>query len=321
MSLLIHFCIIGYNNRIVGDMLTSNTTYYMPINATKKFSYSSMIYLSNEIGQAGIIDTISFYVNNDPYNFYVDHQRIFIKEIDNNAHTSNTFPDTTTMLKVYDGSIVFNGHGWQKIPLQNVFNFSGNKNLQIVWINSKSNIANSGYVYFKRTNFSSNRGLSFSADNVDYTSSASYVNYLPNIYFSLKGCSSQLVPDTVFVINNPPYELAVEQLLTPLDSSCSSSQAFVSVRLHNYGYSTIPSGASITCKLNNSITITSNTTEPIQPDGSIDFVFSSPLNIPFIHGIANINLQVYPTTQTYSTLTFNDTLNKNLYLKLLPTDP
>ena len=311
----------GYNNRIVGDMLTSNTTYYMPINATKKFSYSSMIYLSNEIGQAGIIDTISFYVNNDPYNFYVDHQRIFIKEIDNNAHTSNTFPDTTTMLKVYDGSIVFNGHGWQKIPLQNVFNFSGNKNLQIVWINSKSNIANSGYVYFKRTNFSSNRGLSFSADNVDYTSSASYANYLPNIYFSLKGCSSQLVPDTVFVINNPPYELAVEQLLAPLDSSCSSSQAYVSVRLHNYGNSTIPSGASITCKLNNSITITSNTTEPIQPDGSIDFVFSSPLNIPFIHGIANINLQVYPTNQDYSTLTFNDTLNKNLYLKLLPTDP
>ena len=24
-----------------------------------------------------------------------------------------------------------------------------------------------------------------------------YVNYLPNIYFSLKGCSSRLVPDTV----------------------------------------------------------------------------------------------------------------------------
>lgn len=42
------------------------------------------------------------------------------------------------------------------------------------------------------------------------------VTYVPNIYISISGCSSELVADTVYVINFPQYELAVEQLVYPI---------------------------------------------------------------------------------------------------------
>ncbi|HNQ21366.1 MAG TPA: hypothetical protein PKI46_09925, partial [Bacteroidales bacterium] len=47
----------GVNIKIVGDMNSTTTTYFMPTNGWYNYSYSSMIYLSSEIGQGELIDT------------------------------------------------------------------------------------------------------------------------------------------------------------------------------------------------------------------------------------------------------------------------
>ncbi|MBK6934799.1 MAG: hypothetical protein IPH17_07005 [Bacteroidales bacterium] len=86
----------------------------------------SMIYLSSEIG-GGLIDTIAFYVTNDPSNYIMTDQRIYFKERTTSAFGSSetSLPDTTTMTRVFKGNITFNGSGWNKIALHTSFYYTG----------------------------------------------------------------------------------------------------------------------------------------------------------------------------------------------------
>jgi len=126
------------------------------------------------------------------------------------------------------------------------------------------------------------------------------------------------VSDTVYVINFPQYELAVEQLLYPINQECTDEHVNISMRLHNYGYDTIPAGASLTCVMNGTNTITDITTEMMLPGSDYIFTFTPQLTIPFVGGQATIDLDIYPTDQTYTTLTYNDTISRILDLKLQP---
>lgn len=311
----------GSNYKIVGDMTSTATTYYMPFYGYYKYSFSSMIYLANEIGQSGNIDTIAFFLASTPsYNYLMDNQKIYIKETALAENPNTSFPDTASMQMVFHGDLVFEGSGWYKIALQTPFNYSGVNNLQIVWINEKTGSLVSGYPYFKKTDVTGNRGLYYYS-STSMPTTGTLLTYVPNIRFSISGCSSELVSDTVYVINTPPYELALEQLLYPVNGECTDEYVNVSVRLHNYGTSNIPAGASLTCVMNSTDTITNVTTEEILAQSDYIFTFASQLLMPFVGGQATIDLEIYPTEQTYSVLTYNDTINATLELKLQPEDP
>lgn len=111
-------------------MGSTTTTYYIPFYGYYDYGYSSMIYLSSEIGQGGLIDTIAFYVTNSPSNYEMLDQRIYFSETSLSAHSSSNFPDTTGMHRVFKGDLTFNGSGWHKIALQTPFYYSGTDNLQ-----------------------------------------------------------------------------------------------------------------------------------------------------------------------------------------------
>lgn len=68
-------------------------------------------------------------------------------------------------------------------------------------------------------------------------------------------------------------------------------------------------------------TITDITTEEILPHNDYILTFTPQLTIPFVGGQATIDLEIYPTDLTYSTLTYNDTISKTLDLRLQPDDP
>ena len=82
-------------------MSSTSETYYMPTNGLYNFGYSSMIYQSSEIGQGGLIDTIAFYVTNNPSNHQMLDQRVYITESSSAVHSSCDLPDTTTMTRVF----------------------------------------------------------------------------------------------------------------------------------------------------------------------------------------------------------------------------
>ncbi len=189
--------------KIIGDMNSTTTTYYIPFYGLYDYGYSSMLYLSSEIGQGGLIDTIAFYVTNTPSNYLMTDQRIYFKERTESAFysTETSLPDTTTMTRVFKGSMTFNGSGWHKIALQNPYNYSGNNNLQIAWINKDGSYV-SGYPYFMATNTTSARGLYKYQDGSLPTTGGTLVNYYPNIRLSLQGCGSGIVADTYLILDS-----------------------------------------------------------------------------------------------------------------------
>ncbi|MDI3479171.1 MAG: hypothetical protein PWQ14_317, partial [Rikenellaceae bacterium] len=281
--------------------------------------YSSMIYLSSEIGHGGLIDTIAFYVTNDPSNYQMLNQRVYIIETSASAHSSSDFPDTTSMQRVFHGELTFNGNGWHKIALQTPYNYSGTGNLQIVWLNYDGSYV-SDYPEFKTTAVTGNRGLYKHQDPSFPTSSGTYDTYVPNLYIAISGCNSNIVPVTAYVIY-PPYELAVEELIAPAAGECIETNTNVTVRLKNYGTDAIPAGVDLTCVLNGTDTINGTTTEQILPNSTIDFTFPAFLTIPFIGGHASVELEVYHNNPAYSTITNNDTLLVDVNLMQKPDNP
>ncbi|HNQ21051.1 MAG TPA: hypothetical protein PKI46_08330, partial [Bacteroidales bacterium] len=246
-------------------------------------------------------------------------QRVYITETSASAHSSTTFPDTTSMQRVFKGDLTFNGSGWHKIALQTPYYYSGSNNLQIVWLNYDGSYL-SGYPEFKTTAVIGNRGLYNYQDASFPTSSGTTVTYVPNLRLSISGCNSNIVPVTAYPIY-PQYEIAVEELIAPAAGECLETNTNVTVRLKNYGTDTIPAGVDMTCVLNTTDTINGTTTEQILPNSTMDFTFPTFLTIPFSGGQASVELEVFHNNPAYSTITNNDTLLVDVNLMQNPDNP
>ncbi|HRC79596.1 MAG TPA: hypothetical protein PLK25_07805, partial [Bacteroidales bacterium] len=305
---------------IIGDMNSTNTTYYVPFYGYYKYTFSSIIYLADEINDHGPIDTIAFYLaGTAPTNFLMDNQTIYMTETTLSEHPTTAFPDTTMMQKVFHGDLTFNGNGWHKIALDTPYDYSGINNLQIVWINEKSTNYTSGYPYFMRSDASTYRGLYNYSSTSMPTTGIRYL-YYPNIRFTIRGCESGIVEDTVFVIDSTEYELAIDDVIYPENMGCVTPTTNVSIRLRNDGYEDIPAGVNITCIVNGT-TLTGITTEPILADSTLDYTFTTPININFVEGEAILNFKVYHSAPQYSLTVFNDTLLKSIKVFYQPEAP
>jgi len=130
----------------------------------------------------------------------------------------------------------------------NHFNYSGNKNLQIVWINNSEHIYQNNR-YFLRTDLTNYRTL-YGNNNTPFFTAGTLAQYIPNIRLSWEGCQSDIVKDTVFVLNSSDYELSVEDLLFPIDNICTEVNTYLTVKLGNAGNNPIPAGVSVSCILN-----------------------------------------------------------------------
>jgi len=175
-----------------------------------------------------------------------------------------------------------------KIALQNPFYYSGENNLQIVWV-SNSGTFQSYYVTFLVTPVNTNRGLSTYSSYLPLSDGTLY-SYIPNIKFNIRHCPSNLVPDTAFVIS-PSYELGISDILVPLNDNCYDNNVNISVRLTNNGTMQIPAGVSLSCVYNGSNTINATTTEPILPNSYLDFTFSTPIFVNYINKKLKLNLK------------------------------
>jgi len=228
------------------------------------------------------------------------------------SYESYEIPDTLQMQMVYNGNIEINNYGWVKIPLQVPFDYSGGQNLHIFWRNNNG-FSSSNYPIFKATSFEDPRLIVNASNNVnDLYSNASLDNNLPNLRISWNTCQSSLTPDTVYVVDSAPYELSISEILYPKD--CAFPNTNISIRLRNDGDQSIPAGINLTCIVNGT-TISGTTTDPIFAHSSLDYTFTTPININFINNQATLNIKVYHNAPQYSLTVFNDTLeiNKNVF--------
>ncbi len=90
--------------------------------------------------------------------------------------------------------------------------------------------------------------------------------------------------------------------------------------MRNDGYEDIPAGVNLVCIVNGT-TLTGITTEPILADSTIDYTFTTPININFVEGEAILNFKVYHSAPQYSLTVFNDTLLKSIRVLYQPEAP
>ena len=126
----------------------TSTNQYIPTYNYYDFSLTQQIYTKAEVGEAGTITQIAFYVSANPNQRTID---IYM------SHTSkNSFSSTSdwvaqgTSYRVVQGYQTFGQTGWNVIPLDTPFEYNGTDNLLITvddnsdsWVSSKMSF----YVY------------------------------------------------------------------------------------------------------------------------------------------------------------------------------
>jgi len=130
----------------------TTATSSVPTNGLWDYSWSQVIYLQSEIGDAIDINKISYNVSTEPDSYTMPDQKIYMK------HTADaTFPDaayddpaTVGFTLVYDGPVTWDGSGWNDIMLDTPFIYNGTDNLIVYWQNWDGDWT-SGYPQFYYT--------------------------------------------------------------------------------------------------------------------------------------------------------------------------
>jgi NAD(P)H-hydrate repair Nnr-like enzyme with NAD(P)H-hydrate dehydratase domain len=129
---------------------------YVPTYGWYDYSWSNYILSSEQLGDAIEINQIQYNVSNTPANYLMENQQIYMKlTTDTEVTVGTPNPAINGFTLVYDGSITWNGSGWQGVILDSEFSYDGVSNLQVVWINNDGTYA-SGYPNFLRTETTTN---------------------------------------------------------------------------------------------------------------------------------------------------------------------
>lgn len=163
----------------VGDGTTNTSNF--PCNGNYDYSWTNYIIPAEQFRNSIAIDEILFEVANEPSNYTMNNQQLYLGYTNDDVVSMN-LPDLNNypFLLVFEGSITWNGSGWQGITLDEEFYLTCRSNLQLVWINGDGTGEN-GYPEFKKTDtlinsatFSCSNGST--PDNFD-----SYASCFPNM--------------------------------------------------------------------------------------------------------------------------------------------
>jgi len=164
----------------------TNSSEKYPFDGYYNYSWSDVIYLQSDLGSAGTLTSLSFYVNNGPSNFVMNSQDIYIRTTSATSFTNSTYPGTSGFTQVFNGTITYNGSGWKTITLNTPFTYDGSSNLEILYENHDGSWGN-GFPTFNYTSgYSANR-LKRDYEDASFPSSCytcgAYA-YVPNTQFT-----------------------------------------------------------------------------------------------------------------------------------------
>ncbi len=184
----------------IGDGNTPNS--YIPFYGIYDYSWSTYILTSQQLGFAMDINEIQFQIGNEPSNYSMENQQIYLKHT-NDTEVTTTYPDPANngFTLVYDGSTNWNGGGWQGVIFDTEFSYNGSSNLQIVWINNDGTYANS-YPNFLKTETGLNTASYKYADNSFPAIAGSITTYFPNTRLGYTVENEPAYPTIIFPLAN-----------------------------------------------------------------------------------------------------------------------
>jgi hypothetical protein len=147
--------------RWIGYDKDDGETNYVILNSYYKYNISEQIYLQSEIGGAGVIRSIDFFVTkNGGQTRNID---IYMVHTPNNYFNSNkAWINPTSTNLVFSGNVTF-ANGWNTITLTTPFEYDGNQNLAVIVndITGNSSVnANDYALYFRTLNDNDNMCIS-----------------------------------------------------------------------------------------------------------------------------------------------------------------
>jgi hypothetical protein len=219
------------------------------------------------------------------------------------------------MQRVFIGDLTFNGNGWHKVALQTPFNYLGTDNLQIVWLNYDGSYS-SGYPKFKYTNVTGNRGLYKYQDGSSFpTTSGTLVTYVPNIYLSISGCSSEIVSDTVYVTNMPDKDVGIAEITKPSTGIELTDEEVVKVVIRNFTQNDLNNATfDVAYQIDNQVPVVEQFTGSIAAQDTVSFTFTQTVDLSII---GNTYSMIAYTDYDLDGFIFNDTLQKTITNKPL----
>jgi len=171
---------------VIGD--GTATSYYVPFNSLWGYSFVEQVYLADEIGMAGTINSISFNMSETAADFTSEFD-IFMKNVERTQFASGTdFESVTASNLVYSGSITFQP-GWTTITLDTPFAYDGTSNL-MVGVHEKTSGYSTRYFYYTAVEGGLISGHSDSVDPdpydmSSYTGTTYTQNYRANIILDI----------------------------------------------------------------------------------------------------------------------------------------
>ena len=159
----------------VGEYGTS-TSYYVPVNNFYNYSYTQSIYPADSL-QPGLITAISYkyaYTSTTT----VNPSTIYVAEVSRSTFASNMdYEPLANLTQVFSGSVTYS-QGWVRIDFDQPFNYTGEGNLLVAYLNGTGDYPGASYVF---------NTFSIASSSIDYyaddspispsSPSATYNNY------------------------------------------------------------------------------------------------------------------------------------------------
>jgi len=212
--LLLNISIKAQSNTVtIGNMNTNYVTALSPFDNYYNYSWADNIYLTTDIGQAGKITQIAFYVY-EGTTYSMGNQQILMRETSSSSFSSSSYPGTSGFTSVFNGTISYNfsgGNGWQVITLTTPFQYDGLSNLEVLTLNQSGTYTNS-YNFFDVTTGYSNNRMRTDYNDASFPSSCvncgSYTN-LTNIQLTMVCTSTMTVsPSSATICNGNSTSLS-----------------------------------------------------------------------------------------------------------------
>lgn len=153
----------------------SSSTYYIPVFESYRYSLSEQIYTADEVGGAGVINTIAFYSSaNKTITRSID---IYLKNTEKTEFSNSTdWENVSTLCRVFSGNVSFSTSGWTTINLTTPFEYDGVSNL-LICVDDHTGKGLDSYNRFYTYSTGSNRSIATFRDG-----SAAYNPATANIY-------------------------------------------------------------------------------------------------------------------------------------------
>ena len=160
----------------------------VPVYGYNNYGWSKFFYTAAEMAAAGVTgDTqftkIAFKVSDPIADYTMDNQKIYIHPFYDSSYasTATTYPNTSGWTNVYNGSVTFNGPGWNEITFQTPYNYAASWGLEILWENRDgSKIGGPPKFSYDSQSYSC---VYKSQDGSFPTTSGARGSYHPNVWF------------------------------------------------------------------------------------------------------------------------------------------